>query len=234
MAARHWLDQFAIELHRQRLPAGYSARLLEELADHLSQLEQESTSMDAQLLLEERIGKPEVVAAEARSEFTRRTFAGRHPVLTFGVIPVFVVVGTLIASLLVAWGVAWLACMTTPQLREQTIPPNSLQLGLMHAVVWFVRLTPFVLVAWAFAREGRRIQRPKLVLLSTAIIAVLAFGFWMTVRPPTQEVQGLVVFGLAIQQIPRAEQWLQAAFPLAIGLWTWWSMQRLDRQVGAA
>ena len=234
MAGRQWLDCLETELRRRSLPAGYRARLLEELADHLSELEQETTSMDAQALLEERIGRPEAVAAEARSEFDRRTFAGRHPVLTFGVVPVFVVVGTLIASLLVAWGISWLAYMTTPQLRQQTLPPNALQLGVMHATVWFVRLTPFVLAAWAFAREGRRIDRPKSVLLSTAIVAVLASLFWMTVRTPTDEVQGLVVFGLSIHQLPRAEQWLQAAPPLAIGVWTWWSMQRRERQVGAA
>ncbi len=234
MAGRQWLDCLEAELRRRRLPTGDRARLLEELADHLSELEQETTSMDAQVLLEERIGRPEAVAAMARSEFDRRTFAGRHPVLVFGVTPVLLVLGLLLASLLVAWGVAWLACLTTPQLREQTVPPTAVQLGVMQAVVWFVRLTPFVVVAWAFAREGRRIQRPKSILLSTAIVSALAFVFWMAVRAPADGVEGQVVFGLAIQQVPHAEQWLQAALPLAIGVWAWWSMQRRERQVGAA
>src|SRR5262245_43155477 len=115
MADPHWLKRLDAQLRRHDLPAGYRARLLEELADHLSELEQETASMDAPLLLEERLGTPRELAAQARSEFDRRTFAGRHPVLTFGVAPVFAVIATLFATLFLSWCVVWLAGMTTPQ-----------------------------------------------------------------------------------------------------------------------
>jgi hypothetical protein len=203
--------------------------MLEELADHFSDLEQETASMDAPLLLEERLGNPRKIAASARSTYDRRTFAGRHPVLTFGVAPIFAVLGTLMATLLLAWLVVWLAAMTTPQLREQTTPPTALQLAVIEAVVWFVRLTPFILMAWWFSRVGRRIQRPQWGLLACAIVAAVALAFSMTATPATSEVKGQVTIGFGVAWQPRFEQWLQAALPLAVGCWTWRSMARRDR-----
>jgi hypothetical protein len=233
MADSHWLDRFAAELRRQRLPAGYRVRLLDELADHLSELEQETTSMEAQVLLEERIGRPEVIAAEARSEYTRRTFAGRHPVLTFGVAPLFAVLGILLTTLFVTYLVLMLASLTTPQLREQSIPPTTLQWCVAYSAVWFVRLAPFGVAAWLFARAGRRAQRPKWGLVACTIVAALAFVFWMGIREETTEHPGLVFFGLAIQQVPHPEQYVQAALPLAIGLWSTWSLLRAARDTEA-
>jgi hypothetical protein len=233
MAGPHWLDRFAAELRKQHLPAGYRARLLEELADHLSQLEQETTSMDAQVLLEERIGRPEAVAANARSEFNRRTFAWRHPWLTFGVAPVFSVIGALLATLLIAWCAVWLLAMTTPQLLQESTPPTPAQWFMVHCVLWFVRLAPFSLCAWLFARAGRRLHRPNWGLLACTIVAALAFVFWMGIRNATSEVQGQVFFGLAIQQLPHPEQFVQAAVPLAIGVWSTWSLLRAARDADA-
>jgi len=233
MAGPHWLDRFAAELRKQRLPAGYSARLLEELADHVSELEQETTSMDAQVLLEERIGSPEAVAAGARSEYVRRTFAGRHPVLTFGIAPLFAAIGSLLAAIFVAWLAVWMVAMTTPQLLAEKNPPNTFQWGVVYSVLWFVRLAPFGLTAWMFARAGRRLQCPHWGFLACAIVATLAFVFWMNVHTGTAEVQGQVFLGLAIQRFPHPEQFLQAALPLAIGLWSWWSVLHRDHRASA-
>ena len=122
MADPHWLKRLDAQLRKHHLPAGYRARLLDELADHLSELEQETASMDAPLLLEERLGTPSELAAQARSEFDRRTFAGRHPVLTFGVAPVFGVLATVVVTLWLAFYVVWLADMTTPQQLASGVP----------------------------------------------------------------------------------------------------------------
>jgi hypothetical protein len=233
MASRQWLDRLETELRRRSLPAGYRARLLEELADHLSELEQEKTSMDAQLLLEERIGTPETVASNARSEYTRRTFAGRHPVLTFGVAPLFAVIGILLSTLLVAWCAVWVLAMTTPQLLQETAPPTTFQWCLVYCVLWFVRLVPFGLSAWLFARAGRRLHRPHWSLLACTIVAALAFVFWMNVQTATDQVQGQVFFGLAVQQMPHPEQYVQAAFPLAIGIWSTWTLLRAGRDANS-
>ncbi|MFO1093385.1 MAG: hypothetical protein U0992_08750 [Planctomycetaceae bacterium] len=229
MADPHWLAQFDAELRRQRLPARYRARLRDELADHISHFEQENLSMDAQVLLEERLGTPSELAAQARTEFDRRTFAGRHPVLTFGVAPIFAVMGTLIATLLFAWLVAWLACMTTPQLREEKIPPTALQMTVIHGVTWFVRVVPFVIMAAVFARMGRRIHQPRCVLLASAVITFLAFGFFLDIRTATPEVQGQLIFGLAIGKNLGLAQCLQAVVPLAIGLWSFRTIVREQR-----
>ena len=230
MAGPRWLDRLEAELRRRKLPASYRARMLEELADHLCELEQENASMEAQTLLEERLGEPGELAEKARSEFEGRTFAGRHPVLTFGIAPVFAVLGTLVATLLLAWLVVWMAAMTYPQLQQQTIPPTALQLAVVESVSWFVRFTPFVLMAWWFSRVGRRIHRPRWGLLACAVVAALALGFRMSVIPATTDVRGQVVLGYGLALIPHLEQLLQAALPLAVGLWTWWSIARRERQ----
>lgn len=231
MSAPHWLDQFAAELRRQHLPAGYRARLLDELADHLSELEQETTSMEAQLLLEERIGRPDIIAAEARSEYTRRTFAGRHPVLTFGVAPIPILLATLISLVLAMWLIVWCVGMTTPSLLDRNSSPSFLQLCVVYSVVVFMRSVPFALVAWFLARTGRRAQRPIWGFLSCAIVAAMAFLFFMNINPGPGALHGQVFMGLAVYQFPNfhIEQWLQAALPLAIGGWTLWSMLRAER-----
>ena len=205
MAGPQWLDRLETELRRRRLPAGYRARMLEELADHLSELEQENASMDAQALLEERIGEPGDVAEKARREYDGRTFAGRHPVLVFGVGPVFAVLGTLIATLLLAWLVVWLEAMPSPQLQQQTTPQPKLQLAVVESVSWFVRFAPFVLMAWWFSRVGRRIHRPRWGLLACAIVAAVALAFTISVIPATTDARGQVMIGFGVAWQPRLE-----------------------------
>ncbi|MFO1093386.1 MAG: hypothetical protein U0992_08755 [Planctomycetaceae bacterium] len=220
MADPHWLKRLDAQLRRHHLPAGYRARLLDELADHLSELEQETASMDAPLLLEERLGTPSELAAQARSEFDRRTFAGRHPVLTFGVAPVFGVLATVVVTLWLAFYVVWLADMTTPQQLASGVPPTALQWSVVYAVIWFVRLVPFVAMAMTFAYVGRRIHQPRCVLLASAIIAGLASIFWMQACAVSPEVQGQVRVSLALGKVVGIEHWIQAAAPLAVGLWS--------------
>jgi hypothetical protein len=229
MAGPQWLDRLEAELRRQRLPAGYRARMLEELADHLSELEQENASMEAQALLEERLGDPGKVAANARSEYDRRRFAGRHPLLTFGLSPVFAVVVALYVIAPVAWCLAWLAGMTTPQMETRMHPPAVWQLAVVYGVAWLIRVAPFALMAWLFSRISRRIDRPRWGLLACAIISVLAFQLLVEVHPGPGHLQGRIGIGLAAMAGFGIEQWLQAVLPLTIGVWKWWIAARRER-----
>src|SRR5690349_15442679 len=103
MESRQWREQLCHDLRRQRLPAAYIDRLVEELADHVVDSQQEHTSMDAQQLFS-RMGSTEQLATVAGAEFRRRTFAGRHPVLTFVFGPLAVTPAVFVAlfALLVA------------------------------------------------------------------------------------------------------------------------------------
>jgi hypothetical protein len=217
MASRQWLDRLETELRRRSLPAGYRARLLEELADHLSELEQEKTSMDAQLLLEERIGTPETVASKARSEFLARTFAGRHPVVMFGLIPVFAVVTAIIATMLAVGSAAWLTDTLMPEFFEPPGSPTLLHWTVIYGTLSFVRLAPFVPVAILFARVGRRVHQPKWGLVGCAIVAAIALLFWTKVDTEPDSFHGRLYIGVGT--FFRGDQLLQAALPLGIGLW---------------
>ncbi len=51
MAKPQWRDRLREELRNRNLPPAYAARLIEELTDHVTDLEQENPSMDAQMLV---------------------------------------------------------------------------------------------------------------------------------------------------------------------------------------
>src|SRR5437762_6720774 len=87
MDSRQWHERLRDDLRRQRLPPSYIDRLVEELSDHIADSQTEDTSMEAQQALD-CLGTTEQLAAAAGREFRRRSFAGRHPWLTFVIGPV--------------------------------------------------------------------------------------------------------------------------------------------------
>ena len=120
MARPQWRDRLREELRKRNLPPAYAARLIEELADHVTDLEQENPNKDAQMLVEEKLGSPESLAEAAAVELAGRMFAGRHPVLTFLVAPIPATVLTLAAVLLVC-----LACKSVLTSLPRRCKPES-------------------------------------------------------------------------------------------------------------
>ena len=100
MASHPSRDELRSELRRQKLPQAYIERLLAELDDHYEDLlEERSTSMGAarKLQLEQddlsvRLGEPAQLALFAAEKYHARSFWGRHPVVTFliGPLPLLV------------------------------------------------------------------------------------------------------------------------------------------------
>ena len=217
MAGPHWLDRLEAELRKHNLPAGYRARTARRTGGSLVR----TRTGDHEHGCSSAAGGTDWTSRGGRRRrrgrnTTRRTFAGRHPVLAFGVAPMFRVVGTLMATLLLAWWSSGWPRMTTPQLREQTTPPTTLQLAVIEAVVWFVRLTPFILMAWGFAREAAGFSGREWGLLASVIVAAVALAFSMTAQPPRRS-PGAGRLRRGDLAGPAFEQWLQAALPLAIG-----------------
>src|SRR3954471_8394018 len=107
-------EELERELRRQRLPAAYIARLLSELDDHYEDLvEERSTSMGAARKLQtgqehwdERLGNPTQLALFAAEQYRARSFWGRHPVVTFvlGPLPMLVVSWIITAETIVGFG----------------------------------------------------------------------------------------------------------------------------------
>src|SRR6266850_859778 len=91
MASHPSRDELRSELRRQRLPRAYITRLLAELDDHYEDLlEERSTSMGAarKLQLEQddlrqRLGEPAQLALFAAEKYHARSFWGRHPLVTY-------------------------------------------------------------------------------------------------------------------------------------------------------
>jgi hypothetical protein len=101
-------EQLLAELQRHGLPRNYIQRLLDELDDHLADLQDErnsdmntarkpdlnqtdskaseSSSPDI-VNLQDRLGDPTQLAAFAAKQYHNRSFFGRHPILTFLVMP---------------------------------------------------------------------------------------------------------------------------------------------------
>ena len=108
MASHPSRDELRSELRRQKLPRAYITRLLAELDDHYEDLlEERSTSMGAarklqtgstlQENLHARLGEPAELALFAAEQYHARSFWGRHPVVTFVIGPLPLLVAFFIA-----------------------------------------------------------------------------------------------------------------------------------------
>lgn len=237
MAGQPWRNRLIEALHGQALPRAYVQRLVEELSDHAADLSLEEQSMEAQVDLEARLGTPGQLAAVAVREFQRRTFAGRHPVLTFLAGPFVAVIATFVATLLllagfgclldVALGLALGGSLRTNE--DMNMPPSAFEMGLMQSADLVVRFVPFALSAWFFAALGRRCARPVWGVVACGIVAVLAISFLSAIDAPgPNSTVGTWVMGFRWGTIGLA-QVLQAAVPLALVGWLLWSLINRDR-----
>jgi hypothetical protein len=221
MASPQWRDRLRQELRRQRLPSDYVNRLVEELSDHATDLLQESASMDAEYLAETRLGAPEQLALLARSEFRRRTFAGRHPLVTFVAGPIVAIIGTFLAICLTAFALSWLIDRamggSLSANEELYLPPSSLEMGIVQVFNALVRFVPFAVSAWLFVRLGRRAGLRGWSIGACGIVAFVAAFFTSVVTPATAQAQAKWTIGVGLNF--GLDQVLQAALPLALAAW---------------
>jgi hypothetical protein len=227
MANQRWRDRLLKELHRQGLPSSYVSRLVEELTDHATDLFTENPSMDAEQYVADRLGTPERLAAVAKVEFGRRTFAGRHPILTFLVGPIVTVPGTFIGTFLTV-EIVWIAFaflvdkamggrLSAAFARDNLDDFNSTWTAFLFCHSSIMRFVPFILSTWVFAWLGRRSGLRWWSMVACGMVAVIAVFFESKVTPPTAQSEALWMFGfdwrIGFNQI------LQAAVPLALGVW---------------
>jgi hypothetical protein len=221
MASPQWRDQLQQALRRQGLPSVYISRLVEELTDHATDISQENSSMDAEQTAASRLGRPEHLASIAKTEFNGRTFAGRHPLVTFIAGPIVAIPCTLAMIFLVAFG-----CMRMIDTAmggsfsandELGLPPTSMEVAVIQAFNGFVRFAPFAFSAWLFMRLGGRAGLRIWPAAACGIIALLALFFVSVVTPATADGPGMLMIGFGWKFV--LDQALQAAMPLALGGW---------------
>jgi hypothetical protein len=236
MNSQQWRDQLRHKLRQQNLPPAYIDRLLDELSDHLLDTQTENPSMEAQHAIT-RLGSTNRIAAAVTDEFRRRTFAGRHPWLTFVLFP-FAFVPLLFVSLLAAvLAIGWLLGVTA----EWLIVPESqwlskttesrLEWWILGAYDFYVRFVPFVLASWMFCRWGRRSGMRWWPLVACTIVAVTA-GFIFTKSIPSMDDKpGLWMIGLATHF--KARQVVQLLVPLAVAAWLMLKLPRAPKSASA-
>jgi uncharacterized membrane protein len=223
MVKPQWHDGLRHELRKRGLPPTYSARLIEELTDHFTDLQKENLSMEAQTPVEEQLGSPELLARAAEKEFVGQTFAGRHPLAAFVMAPIPAIV-LMLSGIVIGWQFCgWLINLIVGNSATQS-GFHSLTAGeqiVIYGFLSFWRVVPFVLTAWFFIRLGRSAGRPMWGSVACGIIACLAIFFSTSFSPATELHGNLWLIGFG--RFPSGlEQLLQAALPAALGLWAWW------------
>jgi len=103
VANQDWLEEVQRRLAESNLPPAYIRRFMGELADHLEDVDEGNTSMEADV--SSRLGDPNQVAEAAIASYRRRSFLGRHPTaafLAFAISPVVpgFVLGCIVAAII--------------------------------------------------------------------------------------------------------------------------------------
>jgi len=230
MDSRQWRDRLRGDLRRQRLPSAYIDRLVEELSDHLIDSQEEHPSMEAQNAFV-RLGNTNTIAANAGHEFRRRTFAGRHPWLTFVVFPVAFIPLLYVSLLAALFAISWIVGTTMEwlvipesQLWLSNAAQSRLEWWILAAFDFFVRFVPFVIASWIFCRLGRHSGMRWWPLVACTIVAITA-GFLFTKSVPSVgDKPGLWMIGLATRV--EARQFVQLLVPLAATIWMLWGLPR--------
>ena len=215
-------------------------RLLSELSDHITDSLEDRMSTDAKDLrpFTSPLGAPSAVAAAAISEFRKRRFSTRHPILTFVVLPVL--------SLLVGWiSVVLLFVLTASAIAK--LNGHSFE----RTPDWLVTLLPFVtgaavlapiaLVAALVCRvAGRAAIGWKWPVIACLLLAVVGGAALFDVKVPGVERgalhntqfkdvhpappagKGQMAFGFGMNTHPRPWQVVQFLVPLTIcGAFVW-------------
>ena len=169
--------------------------------------------MDAEQVYtpETRMGEPSELARFVGSEYRKRCFSQKHPVVMFAVMPVLLLLGIWSALGLLAYGID--SMFAEP--ADFAEPAESVALSLTeqlicYGVVWL----PVALTTVIFCRAAQRRRVGWRWSMLTA--ATLAIFPGMTVRlSPSMLMIGLVPM-LSVTAV------IQLMLPLAIGSWYSW------------
>jgi len=85
-----WFDKVDRRLRAYGLPYGYRCRMMQEFRDHAEEIitRRGEAITDMECLLSRHLGQCEKVATVIKDVYQERYFAGRHPIITFGLLPI--------------------------------------------------------------------------------------------------------------------------------------------------
>lgn len=214
MDRRNWLDEVARQLRSTGTSCGYQQRLLEELRDHLHEMhfEEGSHLMSAdtfdQQPLEARLGSPSEIATAAETHAGRGRFARRHPVVTFLVLPLPVLL-----LLWVAYTIGLAGILQLVQDYQHAGWAVTLAGALIHGVAYVPAVALVLCLSWLASRSRARIAWMAAAAVLVAFVSSLMI---VSFRMPTAPGTGLLQVGLGFP--PHLAQWPQFAVPLAVAI----------------
>jgi len=172
VANQPWLEQFRAQLGKEKLPAAYVERLVEEISDHWQDLREEN--MPTELEQGVRMGEPGQVAALAGCTYGRRLLR-RRPVLAFAIfvlspLPILVLLSL---AMLYAAGLGlekWQGAGSGHSLK-QTLNPAA-----MDAAIAAVLVLSTGLLTAGFGRLAERAGLTRRWAVASGLILCLAVG----------------------------------------------------------
>lgn len=223
------LDQLTKNLQRRGLPQAYIDRLTDELADHIEDLIESRSipmSKDAhnQRMVLGQIGSCDELATAAAGEFRRRSFFGRHPILTFVVAPIPTVM------------LVWVAFVFAALAFTASLPlafGNEYRFGGRSAMEWPAVLmytawtlifaggiVPPTVAVLLFARLARRANIGwTWLMVAGSLVAVLSGLFHADLIPPTGPGKGRLAIGFGVGAATMLSQLPQFLLPILIAAW---------------
>ncbi|MBX7072018.1 MAG: hypothetical protein K1X71_02630 [Pirellulales bacterium] len=229
MDSQQLLDELTKDLQRRGLPPAYIDRLTDELADHIEDLIRNRNtpmSKDAhnQRIVLGQIGSCDELATAAAGEFRRRSFFGRHPILTFVVAPIPILMVAWIAFFLVAFAIAaMLPIALGDNYRFNGRSATEWPAALMYtawSLLFASGVVPPAVAVLLFAGLGRRARiHWSWLVVAGALVAVLAGLFHADLIPPTGPGKGRLAIGFGVGAATLLSQLPQFLLPMLIAAW---------------
>ena len=175
-----------------------------------------------------RIGAPATLADAARIEFDRRSFCGRHPIVTFLLAPIPLALFAWVATFATMFGCTAGAVMVAERLG---VAPSSESLAswpnaaILATILFSLGVIgPPAALTVFLCRLARRNRLNWRWSLAGCVLVALIAGLFQAVLEPaaTADGRGRLMFGFGLWLFPPLQQWLQFSFPLAIGVWLLW------------
>jgi len=237
MSYHHLLERVALELRRQGLPRADVVRLVAELKDHVEDLLTEhGGTMNAQVELESevesRLGQPEVLASAAVANRRQSSVFGRHPIWSFLIAPIPLVLVAWITLFFVCFGVLealpWLfGSNYAIEGRAVRDWPSPL-IYLVRSVEVTMRFVPpavaAALLCWCARRGGMSWRWTTAACL---LVALIAGALLVQLNLPAEPGPGnfLLGFGFGLWMY-RWVNLVQLLVPLAVGALFLWNARR--------
>jgi hypothetical protein len=100
----HWLEALREQVKRQKLLPRYAERLFQELSDHIQDIQEEkSMNADNDRTPNVRMGEPGELALFIGSEYRKQHFSRKHPIVTFAVMPILLLLGIWVGLVVLAY-----------------------------------------------------------------------------------------------------------------------------------